>query len=153
VDIHAGGADLRFPHHAFHAAMAESLTGVVPYARAWFHVGTVSVDGAKMAKSAGNLVMIADLLAEYRAAHVRMMILDRPWAQSWDYTADARDAAGARLEALYSAAGRNRTGNPPGEERLAALLAAELDVPAALDLAIEEGGRTAQVLTGVLGLS
>jgi cysteinyl-tRNA synthetase len=153
VDIHAGGADLRFPHHAFHAAMAEALTAVVPYARAWFHVGTVSVDGAKMAKSAGNLVMVSDLLAEHRAAHVRMMILDRPWAAGWDYTGAARDAAGARLDALYGAARRNRSENPPAEARLVELLCTELDVPAALDLAIEEGGRTAQLLTGVLGLS
>ena len=28
VDVHAGGADLRFPHHAYHAAMAEAFTGV-----------------------------------------------------------------------------------------------------------------------------
>ena len=39
VDVHAGGADLRFPHHAYHAAMAEAFTGVRPYARAWLHVG------------------------------------------------------------------------------------------------------------------
>jgi len=55
VDVHAGGADLRFPHHACHAAMAEAFTGVRPYARAWLHAGTVRVGGAKMAKSAGNL--------------------------------------------------------------------------------------------------
>jgi cysteinyl-tRNA synthetase len=153
VDIHAGGADLRFPHHAFHAAMAEALTGTVPYARAWFHVGTVSVHGAKMAKSAGNLAMVSDLLARTRAAHVRTMILDRPWAQGWEYTGAVLEAAGARLDALYAAAGRNRSENVPAEERLTELLSADLDVPAALDLAIEEGGRTAQVLTGVLGLS
>lgn len=34
VDVHAGGADLWFPHHAYHAAMAEAVTGVKPYARA-----------------------------------------------------------------------------------------------------------------------
>jgi cysteinyl-tRNA synthetase len=30
VDLHAGGKDLRFPHHAYHAAMAEAFTGVRP---------------------------------------------------------------------------------------------------------------------------
>src|SRR5437762_161315 len=49
VDVHAGGAELRFPHHAYHAAMAESFTGVHPYARAWFHTGVVTIDGAEMA--------------------------------------------------------------------------------------------------------
>src|SRR5262249_50754996 len=63
MDVHAGGAELRFPHHAYHAAMAEAFTGVRPYARAWFHTGVVTIDGAKMAKSAGNLVLLDDLLA------------------------------------------------------------------------------------------
>ena len=47
VNVHAGGADLRFPHHAYHAAMAEAFTGVRPYARAWLHVGTVTIAGAR----------------------------------------------------------------------------------------------------------
>lgn len=81
VDVHAGGKDLRFPHHAYHAAMAETFTGVHPYARVWLHAGTVTVDGAKMAKSSGNLVLVSDLLAAYPAAAIRLMILDRPWGQ------------------------------------------------------------------------
>ena len=28
IDLHGGGADLRFPHHAYEAAMAEAFTGV-----------------------------------------------------------------------------------------------------------------------------
>src|ERR1035438_8919533 len=34
VDVHAGGGDLRFPHHAYQAALAEAFTGVTPFARA-----------------------------------------------------------------------------------------------------------------------
>ncbi len=93
VDIHAGGKDLRFPHHAYHAAMAESFTGVRPYARAWLHAGTVTLQGKKMAKSAGNLVLLDDLLAGHPAAAVRLMILDRPWADDWDYLPGLLDAA------------------------------------------------------------
>src|SRR5690348_8294780 len=104
VDVHAGGAELRFPHHAYHAAMAESFTGVHPYARAWFHTGTVTVDGAKMAKSAGNLVLLDDLLASHPAAAVRLMILDRQWARDWEYRPALLDTAAARLEGLYTAA-------------------------------------------------
>ena len=33
IDVQAGGADLRFPHHAYQAALAETLTGVSPFAR------------------------------------------------------------------------------------------------------------------------
>jgi cysteinyl-tRNA synthetase len=153
VDIHAGGADLRFPHHAYHAAMAEAFTGVRPYARAWLHVGTVTIGGAKMAKSAGNLVLLEELLAAHPAAAIRLMILDRPWAQSWDYQPGLIDAAAARLESLYQAAGRTVSGDPAAVDEMRRLLAADLDVPAALDLAIETGGGPARKLAGVLGLT
>jgi cysteinyl-tRNA synthetase len=153
VDIHAGGADLRFPHHAYHAAMSEVFTGVRPYARAWLHAGTVTIDGAKMAKSAGNLVLLEDLLAEYPAPVVRLMILDRPWAQSWDYRPALAESAAARLDALFRAAARNGSAGPATEAELRRLLATELDVPAALSLAIEAGGPPARKLATTLGLT
>ncbi|MGE5131953.1 MAG: cysteine--tRNA ligase [Gemmatimonadota bacterium] len=153
VDVHAGGADLRFPHHAYHAAMAEAFTGVRPYARAWLHPGVVTVDGAKMAKSAGNLVLLEDLLAGHPAAVVRMMILDRRWAENWDYRPGLLDAAGARLDRLYQSAGRTGGDSPAAVAELCQLLATELNVPAALDLAIEAGGAPARTLAATLGLS
>ncbi|MBA0125133.1 cysteine--tRNA ligase [Haloechinothrix sp. YIM 98757] len=152
VDIHAGGADLSFPHHAYHAAMAEALTGVTPYTRAWLHVGTVTVAGRKMAKSADNLVLVSDLLAEHAPAVLRMMILDRRWHDSWDFSIDLLDAAGGRLEQLYSAASRRATGDT-APERVRRALSTELDVPAALDIAIDSGGDAARSLVSVLGLS
>ncbi|MGH3948336.1 MAG: cysteine--tRNA ligase [Pseudonocardiaceae bacterium] len=152
VDIHAGGADLTFPHHAYHAAMAEALTGVTPYARAWMHVGTVTVDGAKMAKSAGNLVLVSDLLGEHPVALIRMAILDRRWSQTWDYSAALLDAAGIRLEDLYSAAGRTTADTTLGEEQIRRVLSDDLNIPAALDVAIETGGGAARSLMTVLGL-
>ena len=153
VDIHAGGADLIFPHHAYHAAMAEAFTGVRPYARTWLHVGTVTIAGAKMAKSAGNLVLLEELLAGYPAAVIRLMILDRPWAQHWDYRPGLLDASAARLEHLYQAAGRATSSDPAAMSELRRLLATELDVPAALDLAIETGGGPARTLASILGLT
>jgi cysteinyl-tRNA synthetase len=153
MDVHAGGAELRFPHHAYHAAMAEAFTGVRPYARAWFHTGVVTIDGAKMAKSAGNLVLLDDLLAAHPAGAVRLMILDRPWAQGWDYRPALLDAAAIRLESLYRAAARNVPGEEAALGELRRLLATDLDVPAALDLATEAGGAAARTLAGVLGLT
>ena len=152
VDVHAGGAELRFPHHAYHAAMAEAFTGVRPYARAWFHTGVVTIDGAKMAKSAGNLVLLGDLLKNQAAGVVRLMILDRPWAQGWDYRPDLLESATARLEGLYRAAARNVPDDAFAVAELRRLLAADLNVPAALDLATEAGGAAARTLASVLGL-
>jgi cysteinyl-tRNA synthetase len=152
VDVHAGGADLRFPHHAYHAAMAEAFTGVRPYARAWLHAGTVRIGGAKMAKSAGNLVLVRDLAADHPAAAVRLMILDRPWGADWDYSPGLLEAAEKRLENLYRAAGRTVTA-PAAVPEIRRLLAADLNVTAAIDAGIEEGGAAARSVTAALGLS
>ncbi len=62
LDLHCGGADLVFPHHAFETAQAEAVTGVAPFARAWLRAGMVTRNGEKMAKSTGNLVFVDDVL-------------------------------------------------------------------------------------------
>ncbi len=100
VDLHAGGADLAYPHHACEAALAEAATGVTPFARAWLRAGTVHVGDAKMAKSTGNLVLVDDLLRDYPPAAIRLLCLDRPWAEPWSYSPRparerGRDARGA----------------------------------------------------------
>lgn len=155
IDVHAGGADLRFPHHAYQAAMAEALTGVRPFARARLNVGVVRVAGAKMAKSTGNLVLISDLLRDYPAAAIRLLVLDRPWDQDWDYDQRSLDAAVARLEQLQAAAGRpdrEIPGSGGGAvSEIGAALANDLDVPAALRIAEDQGGQAARVLGSLLG--
>jgi cysteinyl-tRNA synthetase len=152
VDVHAGGSDLRFPHHAYHAAMAEAFTGVRPYARAWLHVGMVTVGGVKMAKSAGNLVLVGDLLAHHTPAAIRLMILDRPWAGDWDYNGASLAAAAARLADLYRAAARTDRASQGGAGEISRLLAADLNVPGAVEVAIETGGAAARLLIATLGL-
>jgi cysteinyl-tRNA synthetase len=152
VDVHAGGRDLRFPHHAYHSAMAEAFTGVRPYARAWLHAGTVAVNGVKMAKSVGNLVLVEELLARHPAAAIRLMILNRPWAEDWDYDAGSLEAAEARLADLYHAAGRAHPASERGTAEVRRLLAADLNVPAALEVATETGGAAARLLMATIGL-
>jgi cysteinyl-tRNA synthetase len=153
VDVHCGGADLRFPHHAYQAAMAEALTGVTPYARAHFAVGIVRVNGEKMAKSTGNLVLVSEVLRDHPAAALRLCLLDRPWADSWDYAAKDLELATARLERLYRAAGRAISGPQSAADEIVMALQDSLDVPAALVIAEEAGGAAARSLIAVLGLS
>ena len=151
LDLHAGGEDLRFPHHAFEAAQAEAATGVTPFARSWLHVGLVRLQGEKMAKSTGNLVFVADLLAAAPAAVVRTLLLDRHHSSPWDYRPELLDEAGARLESLHAAAGRPHT-DPVASAAVLAALADDLDVPQALDVAVQEGGQAARDLAAVLAL-
>jgi L-cysteine:1D-myo-inositol 2-amino-2-deoxy-alpha-D-glucopyranoside ligase len=156
VDVQAGGGDLRFPHHAYQAALAEAFTGISPFSRAQLNAGVVRVAGAKMAKSAGNLVLVSELLKESSAAAVRLLILDRRWDQDWDFSGAALAEAAARLERLHAAAGRpERAAGGGGDAAVAAMraaLARNLDVPTALRIAEEEGGQAARSLGTLLGL-
>jgi cysteinyl-tRNA synthetase len=154
VDLHAGGADLRFPHHAYQAAMAEAVTGVRPFARAAMHVGTVRVGGARMAKSTGNLVLVADVVAKHPPAALRLLLLDRPWAADWDYDPAALDEAAGRLARLYAAASHGAgESDPVAVGAVRAALLDDLDVPTALDVAEESGGAGARLALTVLGLA
>ena len=151
IDVHAGGADLHFPHHAYQAALSERFSGVSPFARARLEVGVVMLAGAKMAKSTGNLVLVSDLLTRYSAAAVRLLILNRPWAETWDYLRADLDAAAQRLEVLHAAAGRPDS-SAAAVDAVRVALADDLDVPSAIAIAEESGGQAARVLGTLLGL-
>ena len=148
VDVLAGGADLAFPHHAYQAAILEAATGTRPFARRQMHVGTVCVDGEKMAKSVGNLVHVGDLLAEHEGSAVRLMLLNRAWSQAWDYTpselSEATDLL-ARLRAAAVPAGGDGAG-------VVAALLDDVDVPRAVEVALADGGEAARTLLGLLKL-
>jgi len=152
VDIHAGGADLAYPHHACEAALAEAATGVMPFARTWLRAGTVNINGAKMAKSTGNLVLVNDLLATHSPAAIRLMCLARPWAEPWSYSSDVLERAAGTLDELYAAAARPDSSGAGGAAVPSALLH-NLDVPTALSIALEDGGQAARTLIEILALS
>jgi cysteinyl-tRNA synthetase len=152
VDVLVGGEDLTFPHHAYQAAMVEAATGIAPFARRQMHVGAVDFEGSKMAKSTGNLVLVGDLLQHHTGPAVRLMLLDRPWAESWEYVDAELDRAADRLTRLYAAAGRGGR-DDAARSRLVETLADDLDVPTAVEIALEAGGAAARTLLDVLKLS
>lgn len=151
IDVHAGGADLAYPHHTYENAIVEAATGVAPFARSWMHVGTVTKGGEKVAKSTGNLVFVMDLLQRWAPQAIRLHLLDRPWSTSWDFDEADLPTAEAKLEALWSA-----TGTPGGSDTAAVAaceaLLADLDVPRALAIALDEGGEAARIVAKVLAL-
>lgn len=152
IDVHGGGADLAFPHHAYEAAQAEAATGVRPFARSWLHAGTVTVGGEKMAKSTGNLVLVHDLLEDnWPPGAIRLLLIDRPSAESWDYTEDALGAAATRLDRLWSRAGTSAN-DAASEQAAVDALADDLDVRRALQIAEEAGGQTLRSIGALLGI-
>ncbi len=74
IDIHAGGADLQFPHHENEIAQSEACNGCT-FANYWMHNGYVNIDGTKMSKSLGNFKTVRDLLSIYEGEVLRFLIL------------------------------------------------------------------------------
>ncbi|HEX5265554.1 MAG TPA: class I tRNA ligase family protein, partial [Acidimicrobiales bacterium] len=151
VDLHVGGQELAFPHHAYESAQAEAYTGVAPFARAWLHTGTVMLGGEKMAKSAGNLVFVGDLLKRYPPGALRYLILSRSWGEPWDFAEEDLNAAAAHVETLWSYAAKPGGSTGAGRAVVSTLLA-NLDVQGALGVAEEAGGQVLRELVGLLGL-
>lgn len=89
IDIHGGGTDLIFPHHACEIAQAEAATGVEPFVRYWVHTGMVALGGTKMSKSLGNMVFVDNVLERYSPAALRLAILSYPYREAFEYSEDA----------------------------------------------------------------
>jgi len=88
IDIHAGGADLQFPHHENEIAQSEALNPQ-PLARFWLHNGFVNIDGEKMSKSLGNFKTLRSLLEVYEPMAIRLFILQSHYRQPIDFTDEA----------------------------------------------------------------
>jgi L-cysteine:1D-myo-inositol 2-amino-2-deoxy-alpha-D-glucopyranoside ligase len=97
-DVQGGGSDLIFPHHEHSAAHAEVLTGTTPFARAYVHAGMIGLDGEKMSKSRGNLVLVSKLrAARVDPMAVRLALLDGHYRVDREWTGGRLPAAEARL--------------------------------------------------------
>ncbi|MBO2454815.1 cysteine--tRNA ligase [Actinomadura barringtoniae] len=86
-DIHGGGVDLIFPHHE--NEIAQSQAAGDGFARYWLHNGLLTVDGEKMSKSVGNVVLLPDLLGKARPAEVRYYLASAHYRSLMDYTDSA----------------------------------------------------------------
>ena len=101
-DIHAGGADLQFPHHENEIAQSEGATGE-PFARFWMHNGFINVDNEKMSKSLGNFFTIREVLKAFDAETVRFFLVRSHYRTPLNYSdVHLNDARGA-LKRLYTA--------------------------------------------------
>ncbi len=93
IDIHAGGADLIFPHHENEIAQSEAATGK-SLANYWLHNGMVTVNGEKMSKSLGNFITIRELLNRpTEPMAIRLFVLTAQYRKPIDFTDEAIAAA------------------------------------------------------------
>ncbi len=131
--VQGGGSDLIFPHHEMGAGHAYSLAGV-PLAKHYAHAGMVGLDGEKMSKSKGNLVLVSKLRAAGEdPAAIRLAILAHHYRSDWSWTDEGFEAAKADLAAWRTALGHAPAGSGPALiAEMRAALASDLDAPAAL---------------------
>jgi cysteinyl-tRNA synthetase len=99
IDIHAGGADLIFPHHENELAQSEPITGK-PMAKYWMHNGFLNINGEKMSKSLGNFTTLRQALAVYHPMALRLFLLQTHYRSPIDLTEAAMQAASRGWETL-----------------------------------------------------
>lgn len=93
LDIHGGGTDLIFPHHSSEIAQSEGASGVQPFVRYWMHVGMVALDGQKMSKSLGNLVIVNQLLKTHTPDAIRILLARHHYRTPWEFFSAEMDEA------------------------------------------------------------
>ncbi len=103
IDIHGGGRDLIFPHHENEIAQSICAHGGAPYCRMWVHNGFVTVEGQKMSKSLGNVLLVRDLLDEAPAEAIRLALLSTHYRAALDWTTVRLDEAKRTLVKWYRA--------------------------------------------------
>ncbi len=100
VDIHAGGADLMFPHHENEASQTRSARGY-EIAKYWMHNGFVKIDGEKMSKSLGNSFFLKDALKIYSGEVLRFYLIGVHYRNDFNFNEIDLLSAKKRLDKLY----------------------------------------------------
>ena len=101
VDIHGGGADLIFPHHENEIAQSTCYNHGRSFCEHWMHNGHLTVEGRKMSKSLGNVILIKDLLVKYSGEAVRYALLAAHYRQPLDWSEKSLMSASKSLKRLY----------------------------------------------------
>jgi cysteinyl-tRNA synthetase len=104
-DIHGGGRDLIFPHHENEIAQSCCSTANIDdpdsYAKYWMHNGFVTIDGEKMSKSLGNIILVNDLTDKYHGEVIRLSLLSSHYRQGLDWNEKIIHQSNKLLTKLY----------------------------------------------------
>ena len=126
IDIHAGGADLLFPHHENEAAQCRCARHRA-LSKYWLHNGFVQVNNEKMSKSLGNSFFVNDALKIAPGEALRFYLLSSHYRANFNYSIADLLASKKRLDKIYRlkkrvrdvlapAAGQNSTSELPAAE-------------------------------------
>jgi L-cysteine:1D-myo-inositol 2-amino-2-deoxy-alpha-D-glucopyranoside ligase len=134
IDIQGGGSDLIFPHHEMSAAQSKMINGR-EFATHYVHAGMIGLDGEKMSKSKGNLVLVSNLLREGRdAMAIRLALLSHHYRSDHMWTDNDLAKAEMLLDEMRIALSRMEVA--PTDETINEIIAAlanDLDTPRAIN--------------------
>jgi len=140
-DLHGGGTDLVFPHHENERAQANAAGH--EFARHWMHAGMVTIGGEKMAKSAGNFLMLRDALESYDGRAIRLAMLQTHYARAVDLGSTELDGATAAIARLDALARRAAQANVDASD------AVDADVVAEFRAAMDDDFNTPRAVAAV----
>ena len=103
VDLHIGGIDLRFPHHENERAQSNPLvqesSGNSEAVSLWLHGEHLLFEGRKMSKSAGNVVLVSDVIQKgIDPLAVRFCFLENRYRSQMDLSWASINAAYTTLQ-------------------------------------------------------
>ena len=104
IDIHAGGADLKFPHHENEIAQSEARNGKT-FSNYWMHSAYLNIENKKMSKSLNNFFTAREILKRYDAEVIRLFMLSAHYRTPLNFSDDLLESAKASKERLYNAIG------------------------------------------------
>ena len=85
IDIHAGGVDLKFPHHENEIAQSIALNDNY-IANYWMHNGHININNVKMSKSLNNFILAKDFIKEHSANVIKLAFLSTNYRQPLNLT-------------------------------------------------------------------
>jgi cysteinyl-tRNA synthetase len=135
-DIHTGGVDLVFPHHQDEIAQSEAATGKT-FVAYWLHCAFLQMGGQKMAKSAGNISRVDDVIGRGVSPRaLRLALISAHYRAPLSFGEDSLQAASSavdRLDALLTALASYRADCPDDGSLPELLTATRAAFEAALD--------------------
>eukprot|EP00758_Cryptobia_borreli_P018187 Tbor_TRINITY_DN655_c0_g1::TRINITY_DN655_c0_g1_i1::g.1619::m.1619/K01883/CARS, cysS; cysteinyl-tRNA synthetase len=87
MDIHAGGCDLKFPHHDNECAQSEAYHQNGQWVNYFLHCGHLHIKGLKMSKSLKNFITIQHALDNFASARqIRLLFLSNDWTRPMNFS-------------------------------------------------------------------
>ena len=149
IDIQGGGNDLIFPHHEMCRSQAKVLTGK-ELAANYVHAGMIGLDGEKMSKSKGNLVLVSKLVSQgINPMAIRYALMGHHYRDDQMWSEELLSKASSSFEKLKQASSLTEVHETSNLIRaITSALANDLDTPTVIKLLDNWAGESLRGGTG-----